>query len=1228
MDQGLATAELPPEISASFVAEARGYLPAILEGLMAPAAPDRLAEAYRLAHTIRSSAAMLGFTGLSQIAELLEGDLEDLQAGLPAAPGTLAQLERSVGRIGRLLDAVAGEPVDIEAILADEVADRTGGGNTSPASVGLEPAETVPAAAEPAGGLSDEPVSVPGLLLSAGGDGPASRPEPEVVLTDRRASAPVAGTPAGGPSGVEGECPPDMRDVTSRGVGEAGEGALPGHPLGDLPVALDPDSASEPEAAGAAGLPDLEDTAALLDTLAEMVLALGRACSTGGIAPAAVRRELATWLDELDRRLGQADEPGEASSALAENGSPSQPAGAASMPVRAHDNAGLALEKSDGDSAAALELDPAGAAEQTLRQTIEAELRFQIEEEVRARLAADAAVAMPAGLSLLGRLRPVAGPGHLPITIQTDQTGQTDAGADQRDSRPGAEGDSNAELRAIFALEAAEHLKRIDADLIALEAAPGSLEILRSLRRTVHTLKGAAAMMGMAAVATLAHSIEDRLDAATGGEDGRAARPLEPQAYSALLGDLDRLEQLIQSGGALGDAHAGALPAPPAELAEQGEPAPETTAHRGLQASHPGQAGKQERAPVAVPVRLERLDDLLRIAGETSVAVAAWPALLAAAGSALSDVRRSIGRVQSLVSELEAERRTSFGRRDAGRLAQVAGTTSEEQGEAAEWVFDPLELDRYTPADRLTRELAEIAVETHAAERELASALESAGEVVMALRRHAGALQEQLLEARLVPLDELMGRLQRAVRSVALRRGKEASLVFDGHGVAVDRAILDSITEALVHLVRNAVDHGIEPPEVRARAGKARAGTVHVRAHQERGEVRVEVADDGAGIDLERLATAAQAAGRDAGASPEERLRLMFEPGISTAREVDEISGRGVGLDAVREALARVRGTIEVASEPGHGTIFRLTFPVTLAQARVVMAEVAGNPVAVPVAHVRRIARRASITAERLGHEEVARLDGEAFPIADLAAALGYEVQEPLPVNPPVLFIEVAGRRAALLAGAVGGEQEIVVQPTGRHLWSLRGVAGATVLQDGRVALLLHLPDLLEAPRQARPSPAALPAGAPAAATAPLAAGQQALEVLVVDDSPTIRKLLVRMLKDLGWQPREAKDGAEALEEIRLRRPDAVLADVEMPRLDGYGLLAALRARPETADLPVLMLTSRTAARHRQRAAGLGASGYLTKPYRPADVVAALRAVCRVPAAEAPGGPAAAGAVA
>jgi chemosensory pili system protein ChpA (sensor histidine kinase/response regulator) len=737
-------------------------------------------------------------------------------------------------------------------------------------------------------------------------------------------------------------------------------------------------------------------------------------------------------------------------------------------------------------------------------------------------------------------------------------------------------------MREVFALEAAEHLKRIDSDAAALRANPSDVERLRSLRRAVHTLKGAAAMMGFGAVAELSHSLEDRLDVATA--EGAA---MDGAALASLLGDVDRLEGLV-NGGSAGEASGTAV-----------APAAPESAEAAIASG-----------PVAVPLRLERLDHLLTLAGETSVSVSRWPAIIAHANGALAELRRTSARVDTLLGALQSERHRRL--EEDGRAAHGVRPVAQ----ARQTDFDALELDRYTPTDYVAHELAQIAAETSAAERELAASIENAAELAEAQRRQAAEVQERLLEARLVPLGELESRLQRAAHGVALRRGKQVELVVEGADVAVDRAVLDSVGDALQHLVRNAVDHGIELPGVRLTRGKPATGTVCVSARQTQGEVVIEVTDDGAGIDPERVGAAARAAGVSVETgNPSAAVELIFHPGLTTAAAVDDVSGRGVGLDAVAESMQRIHGSVEVASEVGSGTIFNLRFPVTLAQARVVMAEVAGNPVALPAASVKHVTRLSDARVERDGQGAVALLGGQRYPMASLAATLGWSA-EGAPLDPPLVYVEAGTRRAAWTADFIGSHADVVVKSLGGHLGRPRGVAGASLLQDGRVALMLHLPDLLASHvsmaewAQRAVAVQSGRSGDRGAERSPQLPG--AMRVLVVDDSPTIRKLLVRMLRDLGWQPREAKDGAEALESIRVDRPDVVLADIEMPRLDGYELLAALRAQVATADLPVLMLTSRTAERHRTRAMELGANGYLTKPYRPEDVAAALRQLAGV----------------
>ena len=1100
--------ELPAEITASFVAEARSYLPLITTSLADLSNAEALSEAYRFAHTIKSSAAMMGHLGLSQLAELLEADLECILLGEPAAAGQAAQLGRSVERIGRLLKGVTGEAVDVDLVLAEEVEDRMA--LDTPVATEPEP-ETEPAyEPEPQLELLIEPELLAESIVES-----ESASEPEWEATVPEVFEPLFATEPIAQQRAEAVAEP-ATDVDVEVVAAVDE---------TLDAAVD-----ETRALVALPAPIVETGeppfAPLIDVLAETVLTFGREAAIGIADPVAHRDAVATWLSEFETLTGIAP--------VLKPAAPVEPS---------------PWERETRERREAL-----------LRSAIEAELRMQIEHEVRAKLALERTEPASPFLAISARRAR-----HIAPVSRTSVP--TTAAAPM----PAAASDGIAddpEMREVFALEAAEHLKRIDADAGALRREPGDVERLRSLRRSVHTLKGAAAMMGFGAVTELSHSLEDRLDEATA--DGAN---LDDAALARLFDDLDRLEALVN-----GTPAAPAIESLPAETPNETNGTVEPT------------------APVAVPVRLERLDQLLTMAGENAVSISRWPEILSGAQTALAELRRTSARIESLLGALQSERHRRL--EEDGRLAALSPQAiAGRQGD-----FDALELDRYTPTDYVAHELSQIAAEASAAERELTSGIESATELAEQQRRQAAEMQERLLDVRLVPLDELATRLERAAHGVALRRGKEVEVVFEGTSVAVDRAVLDSVADALQHLVRNAVDHGIEAPHERRARGKAPSGTVSVTARQAQGEVVIEVADDGAGIDVERVRAAARAAGHGEFGDSSRALELVFAPGVTTATNVDDLSGRGVGLDAVAEALSRIKGTVEVASEPGSGTIFQLRFPVTLAQARVLMAEIAGNPVALPAVSVKHVTRLTDAVVETTPEGRGVRLNGQLFPIGSLAATLGWP-ESSTTSDPPIVLVEAAGRRAAWTADSIGMHADVVVKSLGGHLKTPRGVAGASLLQDGRVALLLHLPDLLESAGSARPWQPAF--------ARPVARAQSdaTLRILVVDDSPTIRKLLVRMLRDLGWQTREAKDGAEALEAIRVDQPDVVLADIEMPRLDGYGLLMSLRSQPATADLPVLMLTSRTAERHRTRAMELGANGYLTKPYRPEDVAAALRSV-------------------
>lgn len=1140
--------ELPVEITASFVAEARSYLPQMAASVARLDNAHGLSEAYRFAHTIKSSAAMLGHTGLSQVCELLEGDLECVLLGELMPPSQVAQLGRSVTRIASLLDGVAGKTVDIDAIIADEVHDRltaqidltTEGAVAAEASV----VEALDAVAPVAEALAPEaPFTEPDFIESVLDDLPELTDLDEVCADAQAAEHQVAivEVPAVFVEAAQPVVAAEPIPTEESAEAEVAEPLLV--QAAEAPLLAAPALPTKPQAP-----PNTFPLTPLLDSLAETVLALDRELEHGDANLRAHRDAVAQWLSEFESTTGLAPR-----------------------------------EIARPPATTVVQREKTARREALLREAIEAELRLKIETEVRAELE-------DAG-QLVGTQEE---PRPLLTFVPRQHKRRSATGRRHVPSpAPAAALDGLAadpEMREVFALEATEHLKHIDADVAALEAAPNDPIRLGSLRRSVHTLKGAAAMMGFGAVAALAHSLEDRLDAATTNGAG-----LDTAAYGVLLSDLNHLEVLIAGRE---------TPQPLHQVTRQTSSAvPEAEA-----ASH----DNANPAAAVVPVRLEYLDELLTLAGDSTVSMSRWPALLSTAKTALIELRRTATRVDALLVELQSERHRRL--EEAGDAPRGQSSIRQQPAHAAE--FDALELDRYTAADYVAHELAQIAAESATIERELASSLEGAADLAESQRRHASTMQERLLGARLVPLDELIGRLQRAAKSVASRREKEVDFLFEAEGVLVDRAVLDAVADALQHIVRNAVDHGIETPVERSARGKPAVGTVCVSARQAQGEVIIEVSDDGAGIDIGRVRDAARASGvtidgptgvSNDDSGTQQMMELIFRPGLSTAEAVDDVSGRGVGLDVVAAAMSRINGTVDVASEPGAGTVFGLRFPVTLAQARVVMAEASGSPIAIPAANVKHVARLADLSLEQAGGRAVTRLGGQPFPVSTLASSLGLPDDASSQHNPPVLFVEAGGRRAAWIASEVGSHQDVVVKSLGAHLGQPRGVAGATLLEDGRVALLVYPPDLLGASSIAtawQRSPEDAWGRAAGRRQAP-AGGD--LRVLVVDDSPTIRKLLVRMLRDLGWLPIEAKDGADALEAIRLSRPDIVLADIEMPRLDGYGLLTALRSQPATADLPVLMLTSRTADRHRQRAMELGANGYLTKPYRPDDVAAALR---------------------
>lgn len=500
------------------------------------------------------------------------------------------------------------------------------------------------------------------------------------------------------------------------------------------------------------------------------------------------------------------------------------------------------------------------------------------------------------------------------------------------------------------------------------------------------------------------------------------------------------------------------------------------------------------------------------------------------------------------------------------------------------------------------------------------------------------------MKARLVPLSTMIPRLYRTARAVALKQRKEFEFVLEGQETEVDRTVIEEIAGPLLHLMRNAVNHAIETPEVRAQQGKPPAGQIKLSAAYEGNQVVITVRDDGTGIDPERVRHEAIVRGfvrADQALSDSDVIELIFRPGFSTAEVLSEESGRGVGLDVVRDSVSRLRGALEVESMPGQGTAFTMKFPTSLAIQSAMMVLVGEHQFAIPTVMVESIGRLDNFKYSTYGGRPAIIAQNDYYPLNSLAQLLGLPERES-DEKAPVVLVRTDRQRVALLVDTIKGKMDVVMKNLGPHLRHVHGIAGGTVLGNGRVVLVLELSELLSprsnvtastggvtGPSARRESPAVMPMQAASAApistpvaterlvapgtarppTRQAATQPHGKHILIVDDSPSVRRVVGNMLKQHGWEVQLARDGVEALEMITQETPAAVLLDIEMPRMDGYELMATVRAQEQYRTLPIVILTSRAATKHQQRAMQLGASGYLVKPYQDEEMLNILNAL-------------------
>jgi len=593
----------------------------------------------------------------------------------------------------------------------------------------------------------------------------------------------------------------------------------------------------------------------------------------------------------------------------------------------------------------------------------------------------------------------------------------------------------------------------------------------------------------------------------------------------------------------------------------------------------------------AVRVRAGLLDRLVNQAGEVSITRARIDA----------DVRTLQGSLHELTESLDRLRRQL---RDIELQAETQITSRLEAAKAQSQAFDPLEMDRFTRFQELTRFMAESVNDVATVQRSLQRTLQNTEDELAAQARLTRELQDDLLRTRMVEFESMADRLYRTVRQAAKESGKQARLEIVGGAIEVDRGVLERMTGSFEHLLRNSVAHGVEAAEQRRAANKSVEGQVTIQVAQAGNEVAIEFSDDGAGLDLPRIRERAVERGlltADQPVTDEELAQFIFASGFSTATTVTELAGRGIGMDVVRSEVNAMGGRIEINSQPGQGTRLRLLLPLTTAVTQVVMLRCGVMSLAVPstlVEVVRRVSAGEIEAAYESGKFEFA---DESVPFFWLPALLN----DPAPGesrsrSQSVVIVRSASQRVALHVDEVVGNQEVVVKNVGPQLARLPGLAGVTLLPSGVVSLIYNPVGLASvygesARLQMRNQSQRAEDGSPGAALA--AQPHRVPMVMVVDDSLTVRRVTQRLLMREGYRVVLAKDGLEALEKLAEERPAVLLSDIEMPRMDGFDLLRNVRADARLAGLPVVMITSRIAQKHRDYATELGVDHYLGKPY-------------------------------
>jgi len=763
--------------------------------------------------------------------------------------------------------------------------------------------------------------------------------------------------------------------------------------------------------------------------------------------------------------------------------------------------------------------------------------------------------------------------------------------------------DTDPEILEIFLEESEELSEIIDGNLSSWKDHPESRDFVDDIKRALHTLKGGARLAGLKQLGDISHDFETYLLEL----EKRTGAPSQ-EDFQPMLDWHDQISKGMETVAKGARASQAAKPAPAAEPeAVSGELMPAPQAEQQPQKDDRRQRQNQAQPQEMVRVGADVLEALVNLAGETSINRGRVEQGLTEFTFNVEEMGNTIQRLYEQLRRLDSETE-----------AQIMSNYQQgvDRGEFDE-DFDPLEMDQYSELHQITKQLSESASDLLDLKNTLLDRTKDTETLLLQQSRINTELQEKLMRTRMVPFTRLVPRLRRIVRQISGEVGKRVEFdVLNPEG-ELDRSLMERVVAPLEHMLRNAVDHGIETAEGRQSAGKDNTGRINLELGREGGEVVITLSDDGKGIDTDAVRKKAIERGlitEDAQLSEQEIQQFIFHAGFSTAAAVTQISGRGVGMDVVASEIKQMGGSVTIDSHKGQGTRFIIRLPFTLAMNRALMVKAGEDSYAIPLNQIEGIVRISPFELQHYFSEEnpVYTYVGQDYELEYLGNFV-HGIRAPHLENQstpmPVLLIRSAEHTVAIVVDDLVGSREVVVKSVGPQLASVAGISGATILGDGSVVIILDIHSLIRAAHVQVPtlSVEETAAATPKLPEEPAIPKRETPLVMVTDDSVTVRKVTTRLLERNGYEVVTAKDGIDAIAKLEDIRPDVMLLDIEMPRMDGFEVATHVRHDSRLKDVPIIMITSRTGEKHRDRAFDIGVNCYMGKPFQENELLSTIR---------------------